>query len=207
MSQDTNGNRPGTRGTLGRLFGRNGGIFTPAPHRGTRIYTNEGPRGYSTRTAVYLKHVAYFLVLVLCSAITHYAMDAAGPYSIDGGSIMFLLATLTLATAALATMAYAPYRNQILEHVRHYVFGMMVVPGMGISLILWIVKGLVTSQVNPDAFSRTVDMGLLMVFGAVLIMPPVIFVRLMAGIRTMHRSTRDDQEMMQTWSRQDGHQL
>lgn len=200
MSQDTN-----ESGGLRRFFGRDG-MLSPAPHRGSRIYRNEGPRGYSTRTAVYLKHVAYFLVLTLGAALTHYAMAAAGPYSIDGGAVMFILATLTLAIGALASMAFPPYRNQIIEHVRHYVFGLMVLPGTGVALILWLVKGLVTQQATPDAFSQTVDIGLLMVFGAILIMPPVIFVRLMSGIRTLHRTTRDDQEMMQTWARQDGQQ-
>jgi hypothetical protein len=166
----------------------------------------EGPRGYSTRVAVYLRHAAYLFVLVLCSALTHYAMDAAGPYSVDGGQVMFLLSTFTLAVAAMATAAFANHRNEILEQARHYVFGMMVLPGTGIALILWLVKGLVTRQANPDAFSQTIDVGLLMVFGAALVMPPVVFLKTISGIRTLHRSTRDDQEMMQLWSRQDGRQ-
>lgn len=205
MSLSTDPTKPDVPSRASRIFGRKG-LMAPAPHRASRLQTNEGPRGISTRAAVYLRHAAYLLVLALCSSITHYAMAAAGPYSIDGGSVMFLLGTLTLAIGALGTVFYANNRNEIIEQVRHYVFGMMVLPGTGISLILWIVKGLVTSQANPDAFSRTVDMGLLMVFGAVLIMPPVIFLKLMAGIRTLHRSTTDDQEMMRRWTRQDGHQ-
>lgn len=195
------------RSSLADVFGSKGGLTTRAPHRGTRVMTNEGPRGYSTRASVYLRHAAYLLVVVLCSALTHYAMDAAGPYSIDGGRAMFVLATIVLVVGALATMAYPPQRNQVLEQVRHYVFGMMVLPGTGIALVLWLVKGLVSVQSKTDAFSATVDTGLLMVFGAVLIMPPVVFLRLIAGIRTLHRSTRDDQETMALWSRQDGRQV
>lgn len=202
MSHDTEPRQPGP---VKAFFSRDG-LFARAPHRGTRIETFEGPRGYSTRAAVYLRHAAYFLVLVLCSSLTHYAMAAAGPYAIDGGSVMFLLATLTLVVGALATAGYANHRNEILEQVRTYVFGMMVLPGTGISLILWVVKGLISKDATPDAFTATVDMGLLMVFGAVLIMPPVVFLRMMAGIRTLHRSTRDDQESMQLWSRMDGNQ-
>lgn len=206
MSHDTDSvPATGLKGRLGTALGRKG-LMAPAPHRGTRVQANEGPRGYSTRAAVYLRHAAYLLVLILCSAITHYAMAAAGPYSIDGGQVMFFMATLTLAVAALGTMFYAGNRNEILEQARHYVFGLMVLPGTGIALILWVVKGLVTAQANPDAFSQTVDLGLLMVFGAALIMPPVIFLKLMSGIRSLNRSTTDDQEMMQVWSRQDGRQ-
>lgn len=189
-----------------QLLGRRG-LLAPAPHKGpSHIRTNEGPRGYSTRVAVYLRHAAYFLTLVLCSSLTHYAMQAAGPYSIDGGKVMFFMAALTLAVGALGTIFYANNRNEIIEQARHYVFGLMVLPATGVSLILWVVKGMITAQANPDAFSQTVDVGLLMVFGAALIMPPVIFMKMMAGIRTLHRSTTDDQEMMQLWSRQDGRQ-
>lgn len=199
MSLDTDSRVEAARG----FFSRHG-LFARAPHRGARIQNSEGPRGYSTRAAVYLRHVAYFMVLILCSSITHFAMNAAGPYVLDGGKAMFFLATLTLAVGALATAGYANHRNELLEQIRMYVFGMMVLPGTGIALVLWMVHGLVTSQANPDAFTRTLDTGLLMVFGAALIMPPIVFLRLVAGIRTMHRSTRDDQEMLQAYSRVDG---
>lgn len=201
MSLDTDRRAKSTRAFLDRH-----GLFARAPHRGTRIHSSEGARGYSTRAAVYMRHAASFLVLVLGSAITHYALAAAGPYALDGGTVMFFLATLTLAIGALATIGYANHRNEILEQVRMYVFGMMVLPGTGIALVLWMVKGLISSQANPDAFTQTLDVGLLMVFGAVLIMPPIVFLRLMAGIRTMHRTTRDDQEVMQAFSRVDGAQ-
>src|SRR5690554_3549205 len=101
MSVDTDttpaaGERPGgVRGFVSSLLGRSGGLGTPAPRRGGRVITNEGERGYSTRAAVYMRHAAYLLVLVLCSSITHHAMKASGPYSIDGGMAMFFLATLT----------------------------------------------------------------------------------------------------------------
>lgn len=194
------------RERLTKVFGRKGGLTTASPLRTTHVMQNEGPRGYSTRAAVYVRHAAYLLVLILCSSITHHAMAAAGPYSIDGGMAMFVLSTLTIVVGALGTIFYAASRNEIIEQVRHYVFGLMVLPGTGIALVLWLVKGVVTSQANPDAFSQTVDIGLLMVFGAALIMPPVLFLKLMSGIRTLSRSTRDDQEMMQTWARQDGRQ-
>ena len=196
---------PAVRRAVRTFFSREG-LFARAPHEASRIAMFEGPRGYSTRVAVYVRHVAYFLVVVLCSAVTHYAMNAAGPYSIDGGTVMFFMAGLTFAVGALATAGYANHRNEILAQVRMYVFGMMVLPGTGIALVLWLVTGLVAQQANPDAFSRTVSLGLLMVFGAVLIMPPVVFLRLMAGIRTMHRTTRDDQEALQQWTRMDGQQ-
>lgn len=192
--------------TAARNFLGRGGLLAPAPHRGTRILTNEGPRGYSTRAAVYARHAAYLLVILLCSSLTHICMRAAGPYSIDGGAVMLFMAALTLAVGALGTASYPAQRNQILEQVRHYVFGLMVLPGTGVAAVLWIVKGLITSQANPDAFSRTVDLGLLMLFGTLMIMPPVVFLKLMSGIRTLARSTRDDQEMMSVWSRQDGFQ-
>jgi hypothetical protein len=204
MSLDTE--RAGFAATAKSLLGR-GGLMAPAPHRGTRIATFEGPRGYSTRAAVYARHAAYLLTIVLCSSLTHIAMQAAGPFSIDGGSVMLFMSALTLLVGALGTAAYPAQRNQIIEQVRHYVFGLMVLPGTGVAAILWIVKvGLISQQANPDAFSRTVDLGLLMLFGTLMIMPPVVFLKLMSGIRTLARSTRDDQEMMSVWARQDGYQ-
>jgi hypothetical protein len=191
--------------TLKSVFGRQG-LMSSTPHRVARIERNEGGRGYSTRAAVYLRHAAYFAIIVIGSAITHYAFAATGPHEIDGGLVMFFLTSLMLVIGAAATMFYTNHRNDILDQVRHYTFGLMVLPGTVIALIMWAVQGMVDSQVNPDAFSRTISTGLIMVYGATLLIPPVIFVKLMAGIRTMHRSTLDDQEMMQLWTRQDGKQ-
>lgn len=205
MSHDTD-RGPGLAGTVRAALGRRG-LMSPAPHRGTRIATFEGPRGYSTRAAVFARHAAYLLTIILCSSITHFAMQAAGPYMLDGGTVMLFMSAFTLLVGALATAGYPAHRNQIIEEVRHYVFGLMVLPGTGVATILWVFKGLLSSQANPDAFSRTVDFGLLLVFGTLMVMPPVVFVKLMSGIRTLARSTRDDQEMMSVWSRQDGHQI
>lgn len=192
---------------LKSLFGPRG-LTSSAPHKVARVGSNEGPRGYSTRAAVYLRHVAYLLIVMAGSSISHYCFQAVGKYML-GGKLMFGLAGLVLASAAVGTMFYTNQRNEILEQTRHYVFGMMVLPGTALALIMWgaqVMAGPAPGG-SEDQFLKVIFIGLPALYFATVVIPPVLFIKMLAQIRTLHRSRLDDQEMMQLWTRQDGRQL
>jgi hypothetical protein len=182
------------------------GLFARGPHRASRIHTFEGPRGYSARTAVYLRYAAYFLVIVMCSAVTHVAFSHTGTFAVDGGFLMFLVSGMVLVAGAAGTMLYTNQRNELIEQVRHYLFGMMTFPGAAVSLVMWGSTGMVNPNVARDTFTNMLSFGLPMVFYCTVVIPAILFIKLLAGMRTLHRSTMDDQEMVNLWTRLDGKQ-
>jgi len=188
---------------VAELLGR-GGLTARAPHRAGRIYVNEGPRGLSTRASVYLRHVAYWFLVIMCSAITHWCFHHVNKYLI-GGEMMFALAMLTLAAAAVGTLFYTNQRNEILSQARHYTFGLMLLPGTVLALIIAGAQTLAGPAANAsnDQFMAVLLTGLPMVYFATVVIPPILFIKMLAGIRHLHRSKLDDQEMMTLWTRQD----
>lgn len=190
--------------TLRSLFGRHG-LLTRAPAKPGRIQRVEGARGMSLRASVYLRYLAYVIVIVLASSVSNFCFTHIGKYTL-GGVLMFGLATLTFVTAAAGTMFYTNQRNEILEQCRHYVFGMMVLPGTAIALIMYVAQLMAGTgqQAQNDQFLHIIFIGLPAVYFATVVLPPVLFVKMLAGIRNLHRSQLDDEEMVSLWTRQDG---
>lgn len=189
------------------LTGRHG-ILTAGPHRAARIRDLEGPRGYSTRAAVYLRYAVYFVTIILGASVAHACFQNANTWK-SGGEWMFFSAMLMLVTGAAAAVFYTNQRNEIIEQVRHYVFGLCVFPGTAIAIVMWASQGLTTTQVGEgaDAFTMLLANAIPIVYFCTVILPPIVFVKAMAGMRTLHRSRLDDEEMVALWTRQDGKQL
>lgn len=191
--------------TLRELLGR-GGFLAPGPHRASRIRETEGPRGYSTRASVFARYAVYFATVVLCSAVSHACFAHADRWR-AGGEWMFFSAMLMFVTGAAGTMFYTNQRNEIIEQVRHYVFGLSVFPGTAIAIVMWASQGLTSSPTSSsDAFTALLGNAIPVVYFCTVILPPLVFVKAMAGIRTLHRSRLDDEEMVAVWTRQDGQQ-
>lgn len=179
----------------------------PGPHRPLptpMVRMVEGLRGISTRTAVYLRYVASFLGVVLCSSLTQWAMSDSGGWR-NGGIFMFWSALLMVVTAAVGSWFYANHRNEIIEQLKHYLFGIALIPGTALSLINRAAAGLFASPSGQsDAFlSATANALPLLVFITVVI-PAALFVKMVAGMRHLHRSRLDDEEAMLTYTRNDG---
>jgi len=191
------------RSVLGRK-----GLMSPAPHKVSRIVTFEGPRGLSMRSSVYLRHVAYFLIIVLCSAVSDFCFRSVGQYAI-GGKLMFAMCVLVMMVAAAGTAFYTNQREEIIEQARHYVFGLMLLPGTALALIMWAAQSMAgTSQeASSDQFMHIMMIGLPMVYFGSVILPPVLFVKMLTGMHNLHRSRLDDEELVAIWTRQDGHQV
>jgi hypothetical protein len=190
-----------------------GGQMLPAPEsqmgadsiteRATRAVSRlqqfEGLRGRSTRAALALRYVASLLSVVVFSALTQGATDGI-KYAEGGGVFMLLSCTTISVVGAIATLFYVNLRNEILARVRHYLFGIVLFPGTLLALFLHVTK----SWWGQDSISSTLSMALPVVFLLTVVLPAFIFVKEIAGMRAIYRSTLDDQEAVTLWTRQDG---
>ena len=59
---------------------------------------------------------------------------------------------------------------------------------------------------HEDQFLHILFIGLPMVYFATVVIPPVLFIKMLAQMRTLHRARLDDEELMGIWTRQDGKQ-
>lgn len=165
----------------------------------SRLQQFEGLRGRSTRAALALRYVAYLLSIVLFSALTQAATRGI-KYAEGGGVFMLLSCTTISVVGAVATLFYVNLRNEIIARVRHYIFGIVLLPGTLLALFLFVTK----SWWGEDTFSSTLSMALPVVFLVTVVLPAFIFVKEIAGMRAIYRSTLDDQEAVTLWTRQDG---
>lgn len=163
------------------------------------IRRNEGPRGYSTRAGVWLRHAGYFAFIVVCSAATEGFTNHI-PIAEHAGEWMFLSAAIMVLACVLGTAFWAPSRKELVEQLRHYLFGMVVGPGTGVAFVMWLTMGQFANNTN-STFAALMENALPIVYLCTVIIPALVYVKLVAGLRTIHRSRMDDQEMVNIWSR------
>jgi hypothetical protein len=181
----------------------------PPPHRpapAVMVAVVEGLRGLSTRMSIRLRWVSVMLTVLLGSSLTQWGMAPSGTWR-NGGRFMFWSCVLMAATGAVGTWFYPTHRPEIIEQFKHYLLGVTVIPGTSLALINRAASGLFSSSpgAQGDAFlSVTVNALPLLMFATVVI-PSVMFVKLIAGLRYLHRSRLDDEEAMLTYSRGDGY--
>lgn len=172
--------------------------------RASRIMQFEGPRGYSTRGAVYLRYVAFLLEILLLSAFTQ-ALTNGIPRANGAGMWMLFACTIMLISGALATMRHPNERNKIIKEARHYILGMAVRPGVAVAALIWGTKGLF-EDITEDAFAGLVTNALPIVYFCTIFIPAIVFVKFVFGVGQLNRSMEDNQEMVARWTRQDGMQ-
>lgn len=189
-----------------RQFLQQAGLLTSSPGEVARLRTVEGPRGYSTRATVYVRYAAYLLTIVLCSALSQVLMAASNTTRLAGGAT-FGASTIMLVVAAVGTGLYPTHRQTIIEQMRHYLFGLMLFPATGLTAISWGITTLgMSPSTSPDVMLRSLNGFIPIIWGATLVIPLVIFIKLVAGVHTMHRSQLDDEEMVALMTRMDSHQ-
>lgn len=191
------------------FFEREGNITRELPpvepmSRARSRQYSEGRRSRSTRITVSLRYFAYFLTAFLCSLGTHAFLSAAGTTSYGGGLMWFSL-TLMFATAAVATVAFPTQRMDIIGQMRHYVFGLTAFPGLAIAGVIWALRGVVTSPAaSTDTLASLISFAVPAVFVVTVVLPPVVFIKAVAGYHTLNRSNTDDATTLAIFARQDG---
>ena len=104
-------------------------------------------------------------------------------------------------SGAVATLFYVNLRKEIVERVRHYIFGIILVPGTLLAVTLRALQE--WEWVNEGSLGKTLQAALPAIFLASVVLPAIVFVKELVGIRTLHRTKLDDEESVQLWTRQD----
>jgi hypothetical protein len=148
-----------------------------------------------------IKYVNYFLLVLLGCGLTEY-LTSGVRYASKGGMFMLVAVTVVSVVGAGSTLFYVNLRTEIVERVRHYVFGIMILPG---TLLAGMIRALQEWEwVNEGGLGSTLQAALPAIFLASVFLPAMVFIKEMIGIRTLHRTRMDDEESVQLWTRQDG---
>ena len=177
--------------------GKTGRITDDVSHRVSRVMQFEGLRGRSTRAAVILRYVAYMFAVAICSSLTQ--VFTSGLANVSGGGWFMLLCITTIgAVGAGATMVYPNLRPELVQRSRFYMFNVVCVPGTLFAAVLR------TAQhwMGTDTLGRTLGMAIPLIFLSTLILPALVFVKEIVGLRGVSRSKLDDEEAVLLWTRQ-----
>jgi hypothetical protein len=169
-----------------------------------RIRHVEGPRGVAVRWSVLLRYVGYLVLIVVCSAAI--GRSFTGTSWASGGTIVLFGSTAILVTAAVATMFMPDRRTEILEEMRRYLFQVLLFPSTGIAVAYWFLREFTDDPGADNAFLRLLDTYLPILFLLPAVMSVIVFIKAIAGLRMLNRTTADSEEMVATWTRQDYHQ-
>lgn len=162
---------------------------------------SEGLRGDAARLAVAVRYATYFAVVV-ASTVVAKASFAAVPGARSGGMWLLLSASFQLATAAAGTMFLANRRPEIVEQLKAYLFGYTLAPGVGVAVFMWAASRITPS--TQDRFLAALQAALPWIYFIPVVLPAVLFVKMVAGYRTVQRVEWDDEELMQILTRADG---
>jgi len=179
----------------------NPSITERATRKVSRIRQFEGLRGYSSRATLAIKYLNYFLLILLCCGLTGYLTKGVR-YASGGGTFMLFSVAIITVSGAVATLFYVNLRNELVERIRHYVFGIVLIPGTLLAMTLRAFQE--WEWANEGSLGGTLRGALPVVFLASVVLPAIVFVKEIIGIRTLHRSKLDDEESVQLWTRQDG---
>lgn len=164
----------------------------------------EGPRWFSTRAGIWTKYFIYLVLTILSSLVTGALLDYAGTTRYGGLLLLFAI-TVMFVTAAIATAVYPTQRADILQQTRHYVFGLCMFPAVALAALLAVLSGVITAPAAAgDTLASLLGFALPAVFIITVVLPPIVFVKAVAGYHTLSRSTQDDSELVAIMSRQDG---
>jgi hypothetical protein len=179
-----------------------GAVRRQNPSRRRRRMTNEGFRGTSTRASVLLRYATYWLVVILAGATAHLCFRAV-PGARSGGTWLMASCAFQLVVAVIGTVFAAHRRNEIIEQFRAFVFGYTIGPGVGVALFMWTTQALVADG-SEDLFVRTAIAALPWLYFIPVVIPSVMFLKLVSGFRALDRVQLDDEEIMQIYTRNDG---
>lgn len=174
----------------------------PKASRSARRRRNEGLRGVSLRTSVLLRYVSYWFVIVLSGAVAHFSFKSV-PEATTGGVWLMASSAFQLVIAVLGTLFAAHRRAEILDQFRAFVFGYTIGPGLGVACFMWVARNMVSSG-SDDLFIRTSVAALPWLYFIPVLVPAVLFLRLVAGFRVLDKVRLDDEEILQIYTRNDG---
>lgn len=184
-----------------------GSLILRAEKVASRVRRTEGPRGIAARSQVWVRHVGYFLTLILCVGAAHWSFQAIPAWR-HGGEMLLYAVTAILLIAVIGSVLYAEARGEIQKSARHYAFGIVALPGASLSLFMRVVSQALSGSGGDDMFvSILKGNGLPLMYVTLVVIPVFVFAKyIFGGVRTSNRSGLADEEFLATYLRQDGGQ-
>jgi uncharacterized membrane-anchored protein YitT (DUF2179 family) len=175
----------------------------PAAEPGVKpIFSIEGLRGVSTRTAIIVKYISFFLTCVVAVAINAWAFSIA-PLG-DAKTFMFVSVAIVAGTAVVASWFNPQSRDEIVRQARDFmtwaIAGGTVIAVLYRGSISWLGGGRTN---NGDFLVNLTANALPYLWYFNVVATSVAFVVIQARRRYLERSTLDDQEAVGRWTRQD----
>jgi hypothetical protein len=170
-----------------------------------RIRAVEGERGMAVRWSVGLRYLAYVGLIIACVAIATATFQ--GTAWAMGGTLMLFSAATMCVTAALGSLFMPQKRVEIGEELKHFLFQISVLPGTGIAVFIWVMNSYTADPAHQDNFLGLLHNSLPILYAFTVFFPALVFIKAVAGRRTLDRTQQDDSELMATWTRQDRRQV
>lgn len=186
-----------------------GGEAAAPPRPGTlramvdNVRATEGDRGLAARKALAFKYAAYAATIAVCVGVVNAAF--AGTSWASAPKILAVAVTVITVTAAAGTVFASADRPDIIDQFRHYLFGLTLFPATGIAIFSAAMRSYSADPSNGDNFIGLLSNSLPMIYAFTAFAPALVFVKVIAGMRTINRSTLDDQETIAAYTRQDGY--
>lgn len=175
----------------------------PAPF--ATALAQEGHRGVAARWAVLGRWGSYLATVLLCAAVTH-ASFGTSPTLRLGGVLMLLSVAVIVATAAAGTWFFSDQQEEIIRQCRQFVFAIVVFPGTGLAVLTGLLRVSGLDPSGQDAFVNMLNGSIPWLYVFATIIPMVVFIKLIAGMRSIHTSRLEAQEEVALYTRQDGWQ-
>lgn len=163
----------------------------------------EGERGIAERKALALRWVTKAAILILSLVAIEWSFS--GTRWESATTLMAAGITTITVTATVGTIVMANQRKTILDQFNHFLFSLCVIPGAVIAVFSRMLRGWSQNPANSDSFTELLSGSLPYVYAFGVFMTAVIFVKTVAGMRTITRASLDDQEAIGLWSRHDGY--
>lgn len=163
----------------------------------SRILSLEGLRGKSSRYALLLKYISIFLSILILSSVTQYLTSGVKNVS-GGGWFMLSCSTIILSVGAIATMMYPNMRSELIHKTKFYVINIICVPGAIFSLLIRFAQ----NWLGTDTLGQTLGIAIPIIFLSTLILPALVYIKEIVGLRGVNRSKLDDEEAVLLWTRQ-----
>ena len=110
--------------------------FVDRAHKAaSRVRTNEGLRGYSVRTQVWVRYIGYFLLIAFCTGCAKWSFSAIPAWRHGGEMLLYSVATI-LVVATIGSVLYAEARDEIQRAARQYAFGIVALPAAALSVFM-----------------------------------------------------------------------
>jgi hypothetical protein len=173
-----------------------------------RIRAALGARSVSYRTMLILRQVGGLFVLLGCVAVSSWSFSATPSWRYGGMMMLFSIAFMMLCMIAGSVM-YSDSRQRIAAECRHFVYGIVAIPGAAIAVLLRLMTTAWTGpEANADQFINLLrSNGLPLAYFATVLLPAVVFAKFVfGGIRAAQHNAMNDSEHMSVLLRHDGMQ-